>query len=112
MAQFTSDGIARSNIAMFAMNYPTIPTSIGLSARVGVLVDVGNAVVAGGANNLQVMSRAAAYDNSSVTQRINDISAALNTLGASPPLPIYSSLDYNAFTSVMNNIVAKMASMP
>lgn len=112
MNDYTSDGISRSNIAMFAMNYPAIPTSISLSARVGVLNDLGAAAKAGGANSLNVMSRDAAYDQSTVTGRINDLSAALNTLGASPPLPIYTSTDYNAFTSIMKNIVAAMAAMP
>jgi hypothetical protein len=108
---FTSDGKPRSNIAAFAITVPPISYSIGLSARVGVLSDIGMAIVDNG-GALNVIDRSAAYDQSSVTQRINDISRALNTMGASPPLPIYDNTDYNSFSSIMNNIVAAMAAMP
>lgn len=112
---FTSDGQERPNMmAALAMAGITpaipIPTSIGLSARVGVLNALGNAINGAG-GSVSVLSQWAAYDQSSMTQRINDISRALNTMGAAPPLPIYSSIDYNSFTSVVNNIVQEMASM-
>lgn len=108
---FTSDGVARSNLAAFAMALPPIPYSIGLSARVGVLNDIGTAINAEGGSIL-VLDRSASYDQSTVTQRLNDISNALNTMGATPPLPIYSSTDYNAFTSIISSIVAGMATVP
>lgn len=108
---FTSDGIARSNIAAFAMNLPPIPYSIGLSARVIVLNEIGNAIKTNG-GTITVLSQWAAYDQSTVTERINDISTALNILGVTPPLPIYSSTDYNSFTSIISNIVAAMAQLP
>jgi hypothetical protein len=108
---FTSDRKSRSNIAAFAITVPPVPYSIGLSARVGVLTDIGNAIIDGG-GTLNVLDRSASYDQSSVTQRINDISRALNTMGASPPLPIYDSTDYNSFSLIVNNIVATMAAMP
>ena len=98
---FTSDGEPRPNMAMalaaagFVMPDP-IPTDIGLSARVVVLSTIAQAVNAGG-GSIAVLDPAASYDNSSVVRRINDISTAINTAGASPPLPIYTSLDYNAF---------------
>jgi hypothetical protein len=108
---FTSDGKARSNIAAFAITLPPIPNDIGLSARVGVLSDLGTVINDNG-GNIKVLSRFAAYDQSSVTQRINDISAALNTMGASPPCPIYTSTDYNSFSSIIKIIVAAMAALP
>lgn len=108
---FTSDQIARSNIAAFALTVPNIPYDVGLSARVGVLNELATAINDNG-GDIEVLSQYAAYDNSSATQRINDISNALNELGASPALPIYSSTDYNSFSSIVNNIVAAMAALP
>lgn len=108
---FTSDDQPRSNLAAFAMALPPIPYSIGLSARVGVLNDLGTAINADG-GSINVLDRSASYDQSTVTQRINDISRALNTMGATPPLPIYSSTDYNAFTSIIKNIVTAIGNLP
>lgn len=113
---FTSDGEPRPNMMMEVMSMAglappnPIPTSIGLSARVGVLATIGQAISAGG-GTISPLSQWAAYDQSSVTQRINDISRALNIMGASPPLPIYDNIDYNSFSSIMNNIVNEMAGM-
>jgi len=115
---YTSDGLPRPNIeaamgvlavAGIAPTTP-IPTSIGLSARVSVLNTLGLAVVAAG-GTMTPISQWAAYDNSSMCQNINAISAELNTMGATPPLPIYTSIDYNAFTSIVNNIVTTMDGM-
>lgn len=108
---FTSDHIARSNIAAFAIDLPPIPHSVGLSARISVLSDIGTALKNNGAN-LDVISQWAAYDQSTVTQRINDISAAVNALSGTPSLPIFTSTDYNSFSSIINNIVAVMATLP
>lgn len=108
---FTSDKQARSNIAAFALDMPIVPYSIGLSARVGVLNDLGTVLKDNGAT-LNVLARSAAYDQSSVTQRINDISAAVNAMGGVPPLPIFTSTDYNSFSSIVNNIVTAMAALP
>jgi hypothetical protein len=111
---YTSDGIARPNMMVEALAMagiaPTqpIPTSISLSARVGVLNALGNAVNAAG-GSVPVLSQWAAYDQSSVTKNINNISAALNSMGAT--LPIYTDIDYNAFTSIVNKIVTEMAGM-
>jgi hypothetical protein len=108
---FTSDSKARSNIVAFAIDMPKVPYSIGLSARVGVLNDLGTVINSNG-GSIDVLDRSAAYDQSSVTQRINDISRALNTMGVSPSLPIYSSTDYNSFSSIITIIVAGMAGIP
>lgn len=111
MDTFTSDGVARSNIVAFAIALPPIPYDIGLSARVGVLNDLGTVINDNG-GSINVLARSAAYDQSSVTQRINDISIALNALGASPPVPVYTSTDYNSFSSIIKIIVAAMAALP
>ena len=114
---FTSDGEPRPNmqqaLAMAGIALPNpVPYDIGLSARVSVLYTIGTALnTAGASPPVPVISRDAAYDNSSVVARIADITNALNTMGASPPLPVYTSLDYNAFSSVMNNIANTMGTM-
>lgn len=43
---------------------------------------------------------------------LNQISAAVNALGANPPLPIYSSLDYGAFDGVAKSIDVALGSIP
>jgi hypothetical protein len=108
---FTSDGQPRSNIAAMALAImPSIPYMIDWSARVTVLHDLATAVNENG-GNIPVIAITAAYDNSGMTQRINDISKGLNTMGAAPPLPIYESIDINSFNSVVGNIVEVMSTM-
>lgn len=89
---------------------PTIPYMVDWSARVTVLNELGNAINANG-GSIPVIDIAAAYDNSSMCQRINDISVGLNGLGAVPPLPVYETIDINSFNSVVGNIVEAMANI-
>jgi len=108
---YTSDGQPRSNIAAMALSImPTIPYAIDWSARVTVLNELATAVNDNG-GDISVLDIAASYDNSGMTQRINDISTGLNDLGATPELPIYDSIDINSFNSIVGNIVNTMASM-
>lgn len=96
---FTSDGQPRPNyVALARALMPTIPYMIDWSQRVVVLHDL--AVAAGVPNPIDI---AAAYSNSDMTQRVNDISREVGGL------PIYDNIDINSFNSVIGNIVETMA---
>jgi hypothetical protein len=123
---FTSDGQDRPNVE--PMVAPAVPPSyftIGESARVGVLNDFGRVVNdqlvhwAATTPPCTVIDRSAAYSNNDVVSRVNDI---INTMAAScaefgiltaagEQMTPYTSLDYNAFTSVMNAIGAQLTAM-
>jgi hypothetical protein len=123
---YTSDGQERLNAQPRAA--PTLPgnySSIGESARVGVLNDYGKML-----NNqltywtsatapCSVIDRSAAYSQNSVVHRINSI---INTMaaactefsilgGAGQQMKPFTSLDYNAFTTVMAAIRAQLSAM-
>lgn len=104
-------GIGDNGGPALAVVLPPIPYNIGLSARVGVLNDLATALKTAGAT-ITPIDRSASYDQSTVTRRLNDIITAVNTLGATPPLVTYSSTDYNAFTSIINGIVAGIGTIP
>lgn len=97
--------------SMTAVTLPPIPTSIGLNRRVSVLNDIGAALKAAGAT-INVIDRSASYDQSTVTQRINDIITAANALGATPAMKTYVSTDYNSFTSIIKLVAAGIATIP
>jgi hypothetical protein len=123
---FTSDGQERSNAQPRAA--PALPasySSIGESARVGVLNDFGTMLNGqltywtSVTTPCKVIDRSAAYSNNDVVRRINDI---INTMaaactefsilgGAGQQMKPFTSLDYNAFTTVMNAIRAQLSAM-
>ena len=108
----TSDGQDRPNV-MATTPITTVPSNISSSARIGVLNDIGNAINGKhGAGTVTVIDRRAAYSQTYVTQRINDLSTALNTIGVTPALPIYTSTDYNAFASIVNQMVTAFNALP
>lgn len=109
----TSDGQPRPNVEPLAA-IPTLPIyfTIGEGARVGVLFALGTALKNAGASTLNVISQGSSYPHSNVTQRINDLIAAANSLGVTPPLPSYLSLDYNGFVPAINAISAAVNGLP
>lgn len=82
-----------------------IPYDIDYTERVAVLSVLGTE---SGASALDIT---ASYPTPDIVGRINAISAAANTAGADPPLPIYSSIDHNAFTSIMMEIDAALVAL-
>lgn len=88
-----------------------IPYDIDWGMRNAVLTQLAADVVAAGGTVVGLDKNAGETHPNWVTW-LNRISAAMNTLGASPPLPIYSSLDRNAFGSVVNNIVTAVMRSP
>lgn len=109
----TSDGEERANITPLATTVvlPTISYDIDDNARVSALYSMGS-FLKGAGQSINVIDQFAAYPNNDVTQRINDIITAANALGAvqqpplSGPFKTYISTDYNAFTSILNNVIA------
>lgn len=100
---YTSDGQERSNGVQPLVTLPTIPYHIDANARVAVLH---NLAVALSVSN--PIAYSAAYDQNTVTQRLNDIIVAANTAGASPVLKTYVSTDYNSFQSIIGNIIKSL----
>lgn len=81
-----------------------IPYNIDFGLRNAVLLQLAQDVVAAGGTVVGI-SQGAGETWPNWIVFLNRISAAVNALGASPPLPIYTSLDYSAFGSVVKNIV-------
>jgi hypothetical protein len=122
----TSDGKERPNAQpMVAPTLPAAYFTIGESARVGVLNDYGRTVNdqlihwASVTPPCRVIDRSAAYSNNDVVANVN---AIINTMdaacteygilgGVGQRMRPYSSLGYNAFTSVVNAIGAQLAAM-
>lgn len=88
-----------------------IPYDIDWGMRNAVLTQLAADVTAAGGTVLGLDYRAGETHPNWVTF-LNRISAAMNALGASPQLPIYSSLDRNAFGSVVKNILNAVVSSP
>lgn len=125
----TSDGEARPNVPVVTpLAAPALPPSyytIGENARVGVLntyATMLNAQLtywAAVISPCPVISPAAGYPHSNVTQRVNDIirtmAAACSEFsiltGAGQQMQPYISLDYNGFVPAMMAIRAQLSAM-
>lgn len=105
----TSDGEPRAN--KMPITLPPIPYTMSEGARVGVLNDIGMALRGAGAN-IAVIDRNAAFSHNGATTFLNNLILGANQLGATPPLPFYHTIDYNSFTSVIQQIVAGVATIP
>lgn len=104
---FTSDGSPRPNFMRAIMAVPDLSWNLDWSARVLALFELGSAINANG-GSISVVDKAGTYDHSNMCQRVNDISRALNGMGATPALPVYDTIDINSFNSVVKNIMNSM----
>lgn len=89
----------------------TIPYDIDYGLRNSVLSELAADVVAAG-GTLTGLDIDAGETHPNWVFFLNQISAAMNALGATPPLPIYQWLDRNSFGSVVANILSAVVASP
>ena len=89
----------------------TIPYDTDYGLRNAVLLELANDVVAAGGTVVGI-SQLAGETHPNWVLFLNQISAAVNAMGASPPLPMYDWLDRNSFQSVVNSIEQALGLIP
>lgn len=108
----TSDGEPRPNVEpLAAVTLTAVPISIDDGSRVATLFTLAtnlNLILTNKSKpTINVIDKWATYDNASVVSRFNDIVNGVNSVTPGT-LTTYSSLDYNAFNSVVKAITTAL----
>ena len=89
----------------------TIPYDTDHGLRNAVLYELAQDVVAAG-GTVTGIAFTAGETHPNWVMFLNQLSAAVNAMGANPPLPIYQWLDYSAFQSVVTAIEQALGLIP